>query len=261
MKKSAKAAESNAGGIDTILENNKKWVATKNAEDPDFFQKLANGQQPRYLFIGCSDSRVPASGITGTGPGEMFVHRNIANMVVHSDMNLLSVLQYAVEVLGVQDILVVGHYGCGGVAAAAANKQYGLIDNWLVNIRDVVRLHETELLRITEEKQRLRRLVELNVIEQVRNLAKTNIIQNAMRSENPPRLHGLVYDVADGVLKDLNVNAVTVIHDLAHIYTTEVQLPAAALSHEPAQLAQAEEASSEADYTPAEKEADKLVTA
>ncbi|MDO7886805.1 carbonic anhydrase [Hymenobacter sp. CA2-7] len=206
-----------------ILANNRQWVATKNAEDPEFFKRLADGQKPTYLFIGCSDSRVPASGITGTGPGEMFVHRNIANMVVHADMNLLSVLQYAVEVLGVQDILVVGHYGCGGVAAAAANKQYGLIDNWLVNIRDVVRLHETELLRITDEKQRLRRLVELNVIEQVQNLTKTNIIQNAMRGDNPPRLHGLVYDIADGVLKDLQVNAANTISRLAHIYSTEVK--------------------------------------
>jgi carbonic anhydrase len=207
-------------GIQDIIENNKKWVATKNAEDPEFFQRLANGQQPRYLFIGCSDSRVPASGITGTGPGEMFVHRNIANMVVHTDMNLLSVLQYAVEVLGVQDILIVGHYGCGGVAAAASNKQYGLIDNWLVNIRDVVRLHETELLRISDEKQRLRRMVELNVIEQVQNLAKINIIQNAMRGDKPPRLHGLVYDIADGVLKDLKVNGHEVMEEMEHIYAT-----------------------------------------
>ncbi len=207
-------------GIQDILANNREWVATKNAQDPEFFHHLANGQHPRYLFIGCSDSRVPASGITGTGPGEMFVHRNIANMVVHTDMNLLSVLQYAVEVLGVEDILVVGHYGCGGVAAAATNKQYGLIDNWLVNIRDVVRLHETELLRITDEKQRLRRLVELNVIEQVHNLAKTNIIQNAMRSAKPPRLYGLVYDIADGVLKDLQINK-EVIEELEHIYATE----------------------------------------
>jgi carbonic anhydrase len=249
------SAKPTASGIDAILQNNKKWVATKNAEDPDFFHKLANGQQPRYLFIGCSDSRVPASGITGTGPGEMFVHRNIANMVVHSDMNLLSVLQYAVEVLGVQDIMVVGHYGCGGVAAAAANRQYGLIDNWLVNIRDVVRLHETELLRISDDKQRLRRLVELNVIEQVQNLAKTNIIQNAMRGSNPPRLHGLVYDVADGVLKDLNVDAVTAIHNLAHIYNTEIIQPAA--DHVPIELAKTEEA----EYTSATAEADKMVTA
>ncbi|SFP74788.1 carbonic anhydrase [Hymenobacter arizonensis] len=209
-------------GIQSILENNRQWVASKNADDPKFFQSLADGQTPRYLFIGCSDSRVPASGITGTGPGEMFVTRNIANLVVHSDMNLLSVLQYAVEVLGVKDILVVGHYGCGGVAAAAANKQYGLIDNWLVNIRDVVRLHEDELSDIDDEKQRLRRLVELNVMEQVRNLAKTNIIQNAMRAENPPRLHGLVYDIADGVLKDLHVDSENVMREMKHIYGTKV---------------------------------------
>jgi carbonic anhydrase len=209
-------------GISKILENNKKWVSERNAKDPEFFKRLADGQNPKYLFIGCSDSRVPASGITGTGPGEMFVHRNIANLVVHSDMNLLSVLQYAVEVLGVQDILVCGHYGCGGVAAAAANKQYGLIDNWLVNIRDVIRLHEAEYLRIKDDTQRARRLVELNVIEQVRNLAKTNIIQNAMRGESPPRLHGLVYDIADGVLKDLQVDGEGMMTQMEHIYATEV---------------------------------------
>ncbi|ALW85835.1 carbonic anhydrase [Hymenobacter sedentarius] len=212
-------------GVEDILANNRQWVADKNAQDPGFFKRLADGQQPKYLFIGCSDSRVPASGITGTGPGEMFVHRNIANLVVHSDMNLLSVLQYAVEVLGVKDILVVGHYGCGGVAAAASNKQYGLIDNWLTPIRDVIRLHETEFLRVKDDKQRLRRLVELNVIEQVRNLAKTNIIQNAMRSDDPPRLHGLVYDVADGVLKDLNVDSKNVMREMAHIYGTEAEEP------------------------------------
>lgn len=236
-----------ASGIHDILANNRQWVADRNAEDPQFFQRLANGQQPRYLFIGCSDSRVPASGITGTGPGEMFVHRNIANLVVHSDMNLLSVLQYAVEVLGVQDILVCGHYGCGGVAAAASNKQYGLIDNWLVNIRDVVRLHETELLRIPNEAQRLRRLVELNVIEQVHNLAKTNIIQNAMRGDKPPRLHGLVYDIADGVLKDLEVDGDDVMTAMEHIYATEAVRPNDGASpsgdapHSPAAPAQAEE--------------------
>lgn len=208
-------------GVEDILANNRKWVAEKNAADPEFFKRLADGQKPKYLFIGCSDSRVPASGITGTGPGEMFVHRNIANLVVHSDMNLLSVLQYAVEVLGVKDILVVGHYGCGGVAAAASNKQYGLIDNWLTHIRDVIRLHETEILRIKDDGQRARRLVELNVIEQVRNLAKTNIIQNAMRSENPPRLHGLVYDLHDGILKDLEVDNSTVFSEMEHIYGTK----------------------------------------
>ena len=203
-----------------ILDGNRRWVASKLAEDPEYFQKLAVGQKPRYLFIGCSDSRVPGSAITGTAPGEMFTHRNIANVVVNTDLNLLSVLQYAVEVLEVKIILVVGHYGCGGVAAAASNKQYGLIDNWLTNVRDVVRLHETELLRIADPKLRMRRLVELNVIEQVRNLAKTSIIQNAMRGANPPILHGLVYDLADGVLKDLEVDNST-FADLQHIYGTE----------------------------------------
>ena len=206
--------------MEHILEGNRRWVASRLAEDPEYFQKLATGQKPRYLFIGCSDSRVPGSAITGTAPGEMFTHRNIANVVVNTDLNLLSVLQYAVEVLEVKIILVVGHYGCGGVAAAASNKQYGLIDNWLTNVRDVVRLHETELLRIADPKLRMRRLVELNVIEQVRNLAKTSSIQNAMRSDNPPILHGLVYDLADGVLKDLEVDNST-FADLQHIYGTE----------------------------------------
>lgn len=203
-----------------IMDNNRKWVDAKMSEDPEYFHRLAKGQKPRYLFIGCSDSRVPASAITGTGPGEMFVHRNIANMVVHTDMNLLSVLQYAVEVLGVQDIMVVGHYGCGGVAAAAAGKQYGLIDNWLTNIRDVIRLHETEFAAIKDEEKQLQRLVELNVMEQVRNLAKTNIIQNALKGDNPPRLHGLVYDIREGLLKDLKVTE-GMMSDLKHIYGTE----------------------------------------
>ncbi|WP_299707547.1 carbonic anhydrase [uncultured Pontibacter sp.] len=187
-----------------IFENNKKWVEQKLNEDKDYFNKLALGQEPRYLFIGCSDSRVPANEITGTGPGEMFVHRNIANMVVHTDMNLLSVLQYAVEVLKVKVVIVCGHYGCGGVAAAAGNKQYGLIDNWLRNIKDVIRLHEKEFLAIDDEEARLRRLVELNVIEQVHNLSKTSIIQNAMQTDEPPKLYGLVYDIKEGYLKDLN---------------------------------------------------------
>lgn len=203
-----------------IIANNRKWVDARMSEDPEYFQHLAKGQKPRYLFIGCSDSRVPASAITGTGPGEMFVHRNIANMVVNSDMNLLSVLQYAVEVLGVEDIIVCGHYGCGGVAAAAANKQYGLIDGWLTNIRDVVRLHETEFTSIEKEDDRLRRLVELNVIEQVRNLAKTSIVQNARRDQKgTPRLHGLVYDIHDGLLRDLDVK-IDMLEEFEHIYGT-----------------------------------------
>jgi carbonic anhydrase len=205
--------------MDHILEGNRRWVEAKRSEDPEFFKRLARQQKPRYLYIGCSDSRVPGSAITGTEPGEMFTHRNIANQVVNTDLNLLSVVQYAVEVLKVEVILVVGHYGCGGVAAAASNKQYGLIDNWLTNIRDVVRLYDDELSAIDNEEQRLRRLVELNVIEQVRNLAKTNIIQNAMRQPNPPKLHGLVYDIHEGILHDLKVETQP-LHDFESIYGT-----------------------------------------
>ena len=204
-----------------ILENNRKWVEGKLSEDKDYFKKLSTGQQPRYLFIGCSDSRVPSTAITGTGPGEMFVHRNIANLVVHTDINLLSVLQYAVEVLKVKVIMVCGHYGCGGVAAAASNQQFGLIDNWLRNIKDVVRLHEVELLRIDDEQERLRRLVELNVIEQVHNLSKTSIIQNAMKTDNPPKLYGLVYDITEGLLKDLKVMESDSLKQFEHIYTLD----------------------------------------
>ncbi|MBF9254202.1 carbonic anhydrase [Pontibacter sp. 172403-2] len=192
--------------MEKIFENNKKWVEQRLTEDKDYFTKLSQGQEPRYLFIGCADSRVPAGEITGTGPGEMFVHRNIANMVVHTDMNLLSVLQYAVEVLKVRDIIVCGHYGCGGVAAAASHRQFGLIDNWLRNIKDVIRLHEREVMSIYDEEKRLRRLVELNVIEQVHNLYQTSIIQNALRTETPPKLHGLVYDIREGLLHNLNID-------------------------------------------------------
>lgn len=204
-------------GLERIFEGNRQWVAKKQAEDPEFFERLSKGQSPRYLFIGCSDSRVPAGDICGTGPGEMFVHRNIANLVVNTDINLLSVLQYAVEVLKVQDILVVGHYGCGGVAAAMGDKQFGLIDNWLTHIKDVIRLNEEEYNSISDEEHRHRRLVELNVIQQVINLSKTNIIQNAMASENPPRLHGLVYDIKEGILKDLHVKT-DIIKRFEHIY-------------------------------------------
>lgn len=187
-----------------IFQNNLKWVESKLAEDSQYFAKMVGSQKPDYLFIGCADSRVPSNEITGTGPGEMFVHRNIANLVVHTDINLLSVLQYAVEVLQVKHVIVCGHYGCGGVKAAMSGKQYGLIDNWLTHIRDIMRLHEADLLRLTDEEARWRRLVELNVIEQVLNLSKTSIIQNAMQTENPPQLHGLVYDLKEGLLQDLN---------------------------------------------------------
>ena len=209
--------------INRLLEKNKAWVAEKTAEDPNFFAQFADGQQPNYLFIGCSDSRVSANVICNTGPGEMFVHRNIANMVVHTDINLLSVLQYAVEVLKVKHVIVCGHYGCGGVKAAMSDKQFGLIDNWLTNIKDVIRLHESEFLYIKDEEQRFKRLVELNVIEQVHNLAKTNIIQNALRSENPPQLHGLVYDIREGLLRNLHVD-ISDFHRFNHIYESKASV-------------------------------------
>ena len=189
-----------------LLENNKKWVADQLALEPNYFQKLANSQNPEYLWIGCSDSRVPANQITGTLPGDIFVHRNIANMVIHSDMNMLSVLSYAVEVLKVKHIIVCGHYGCGGVLAAMENKQFGLIDNWLRHIKDVYRLHFKELDALKDTKLRADRLVELNVIEQVQDLGKTSIVQNAWKREQPLHLHGWVYDVKDGIIKDLDVN-------------------------------------------------------
>jgi carbonic anhydrase len=189
-----------------LLDNNKKWVADQLSVDPTYFDKLAQSQHPEYLWIGCSDSRVPANQITGTQPGDVFVHRNIANMVIHSDMNMLSVLSYAVEVLKVKHIIVCGHYGCGGVMAAMENKQFGLIDNWLRHIKDVYRLHYKELDSIQDKKQKSDRLVELNVIEQVQDLGKTSIVQNAWKREQPLHLHGWVYDVKDGLIKDLGVN-------------------------------------------------------
>jgi len=189
----------------SLLENNKKWVKSKTDEDPEFFTKLAQGQKPPVLWIGCSDSRVPANEIIGAAPGEVFVHRNIANMVVHSDMNLLSVLDFAVNVLEVKHIIVCGHYGCGGVQAAMTNKHIGLIDNWIRHIKDVFRHHHTELNSIEDPKNRVNRFIELNVVEQVINLAKTSIVQAAWEKGAPLHIHGWVYDVADGLIQDLEV--------------------------------------------------------
>jgi len=200
-----------------LIENNKTWVAEQLQLDPSFFEKLSNGQTPEYLWIGCSDSRVPAESITGTDPGEMFVHRNIANMVVHSDMNMLSVLSYAVEVLKVKHIIVCGHYGCGGVLAAMKNQQFGLIDNWLRHIKDVYRYHFKELDAIEDENLRARRFVELNVQEQVHDLGKTSIVQNAWKRNQPLHLHGWVYDIHDGLINDLGVNF-TNPKDLHNVY-------------------------------------------
>ena len=200
-----------------LIDNNKKWVAEQLQLDPSFFENLSKGQTPEYLWIGCSDSRVPAESITGTDPGEMFVHRNIANMIVHSDMNMLSVLSYAVDVLKVKHIIVCGHYGCGGVMAAMKNQQFGLIDNWLRHIKDVYRYHHDELDAIKDETLRARRFVEVNVQEQVHDLGKTSIVQNAWKRNQPLHIHGWVYDIHDGLINDLMVNF-TNPKDLHNVY-------------------------------------------
>lgn len=189
-----------------LIENNKKWVEEKLGEDPEFFNKLADGQQPPLLWIGCADSRVPANEIIGAQPGEVFVHRNIANMVVPTDLNMLSVLDYAVNVLKVKHVIVCGHYGCGGVKAAMTNNSYGIIDNWIRHIKDVYRFHKDELETIADEDERFNRFVELNVREQVQDLAKTSIVQNAWNKDQPLHLHGWVYGVGSGIIKDLEVN-------------------------------------------------------
>ncbi len=188
-----------------LLDNNKKWVARKLEIDPEYFTKLSAGQKPPVLWIGCADSRVPANEIIGAEPGEVFVHRNIANMVVHSDMNMLSVLDYAVNVLQVKHIIVCGHYGCGGVQTAMTNKHVGLIDNWIRHIKDVYRFHQEELDAITDEQQRFNRFVELNVFEQVLDLGKTSIVQSAWERGQQVHVHGWVYDIHDGMIKDLDV--------------------------------------------------------
>lgn len=186
-----------------LLLENKAWATSKVTEDPNYFSRLSKIQSPKFMWIGCSDSRVPANEITGTDPGEIFVHRNVANMVVHTDLNLLSVLQYAVEVLHVEHVIVCGHYGCGGVKAAVTRQSFGIINKWLRNIKDVYRIHERELEDISNEDERIDKLVELNVQEQVMNLAKTSIIQKAWKYENRPQLHGWVYSLKDGMLKQI----------------------------------------------------------
>jgi carbonic anhydrase len=188
-----------------LLDNNKKWVQETLALDPDYFNELAKGQKPEFLWIGCSDSRVPANIITGTRSGDVFVHRNIANMVVHTDMNMLSVLQYAVDILKVKHVIVCGHYDCGGVKAALTDDSFGLIDNWLRHIKDVYRLHEEEMKDITDTVQSQRRMVELTVMEQVNNLSRTSVIQDAWKRDSLPLLHGWVYDIKDGLIRDMKV--------------------------------------------------------
>lgn len=189
-----------------LLANNKEWVNEMTSKDKNYFEDLSKGQKPPVLWIGCADSRVPANEITGTHPGELFVHRNIANMVVHTDMNMLSVLDYAVNHLGVQHVIVCGHYGCGGVQAAMQNKSLGLINKWVRNIKEVYKDNLTELKKIDSEKKRFDRLVELNVKAQVYDLAKTSIVQQKWKDKSGLQIHGWVYDLHDGVIKDLKVS-------------------------------------------------------
>lgn len=189
-----------------IIENNKLWVERKLNEDPEYFEKLSKGQSPPLLWIGCSDSRVPANEVIGAQPGEVFVHRNIANMVVHSDVNMLSVLDYAVNVLKVKHVIVCGHYGCGGVKAAMGNDSIGIIDNWIRHIKDVYRYHRHYLDSIVNETERFNAFVEINVKEQVHALAKTSIIQGAWKNGQDLCIHGWVYGLDSGIVKDLEVN-------------------------------------------------------
>jgi carbonic anhydrase len=189
-----------------LLDQNRAWAEGINASDPNFFPSLAKQQSPKFLWIGCADSRVPANQLVGLVAGEMFVHRNVANVVVHTDFNCLSVMQYAVDVLKVEHIIVCGHHGCGGVKAALENSQLGLIDNWLRHVQDVVRDHEPELMQIGDEVKRLDRLCELNVIEQVLNVARTTIIHSAWERGQELVIHGWIYGLQDGLLRDLGVS-------------------------------------------------------
>ncbi len=190
-----------------LIEGNRRFSMSKKFDDPEYFKKLSLGQKPDYLWIGCSDSRVPANEVTNTESGEIFVHRNIANLVVHTDMNLLSVLEYAVKYLEVKHVIVCGHYGCGGIKAAMSNDFHGFLDNWLRNIKDVYHKYQDELETIENLDKRADRLTELNVVEQVRNLAKTTIVQETWK-KRPLHLHGWVYGINNGLIKDLSI-----IHD------------------------------------------------
>ncbi len=191
--------------ISWLFEQNKAWADKVKQNDPDFFSNLADQQHPELLWIGCADSRVPANQITGLPPGEVFVHRNIANVVVHSDLNCLSVIQYAVEVLNVKHIVICGHYGCGGVAASLEDKSHGLIDNWLEHIRNVYRLHAHELDAIADKSDLVSRLCELNVVEQTHNVCNTTIVKDAWNRGQELTVHGIVYSIQNGILKDLLV--------------------------------------------------------
>jgi carbonic anhydrase len=191
--------------LPNLIENNKKWASEISASSPNFFSRLVAQQAPEYLWIGCSDSRVPANEIVGLLPGELFVHRNIANLVIHTDLNCLSVLQYAVDILLIKHVIVCGHYGCGGIKAAMEDRPHGLVDNWLRHVRDIHHKHQAKLEEILNESDRIRRLCELNALEQVINVGNTTIIQDAWGRGQEIAIHGWIYDIADGLLKDLDV--------------------------------------------------------
>ena len=203
-----------------LFDNNKKWAESVNKDNPGFFQQLSAQQAPEYLWIGCSDSRVPANEIIGLLPGDVFVHRNVANVVVHSDLNCLSVIQFAVEILKVKHIIVCGHYGCGGIKAAMSNDKHGLIDNWLRDIKDIYLINEKTINTLPTEQQKIDRLCELNVIEQVKSVVHTTIVQDAWDRGQPLAVHGWIYSIGDGLLRDLNV-CITGKDQIHKIYRTE----------------------------------------
>jgi carbonic anhydrase len=191
--------------LNQLLENNRAWAAEMIRQDADFFKRLSAQQTPRYLWIGCADSRVPANQIVGSMPGDMFVHRNVANVVVHTDLNCLSAIQFAVDVLQVQDIIVCGHYGCGGVLAALQNRKLGLIDNWLRHVQDLLTKHRAEIDSLPTEQEQLNRLCELNVIEQVNNVSQTTVVRDAFARNQPLSVHGWIYGLSNGLLRDVGV--------------------------------------------------------
>jgi carbonic anhydrase len=207
--------------LTNLLERNRAWAEKIESQEPGFFQKLSEQQSPEYLWIGCSDSRVPANEIVALSPGEMFVHRNVANVVVHTDLNCLSVMQYAIEALKVKHIIVCGHYGCGGVKAALQNMKLGLIDNWLRHVQDVRQKHEAQLAGIANESDRLDKLCELNIIEQVINVCQTTIVQSAWENGQELIVHGWVYRLSNGILRDLNIH-ISSQEEIATIYQNAI---------------------------------------
>ena len=208
--------------LQQLFTNNQQWAKKKKDNDPEFFSRLVDQQTPQYLWIGCSDSRVPANEIVGLQPGELFVHRNIANVVIHTDLNCLSVMQYAVDVLKVKHIIVTGHYGCGGVQAAMNDKQFGLVDNWLRSIKDIYHYFRDELKQCSSDEKRLNRLCELNVTAQVSNVCHSQIVQNAWARGQELTIHGWIYNLQDGKLSDLNVT-VDGLKQIPSIYRLEYQ--------------------------------------